>query len=62
MSSEKIDPNMYYGNSTLFTEEWLVNSINPETVLFAMRDNAKESLPPEMFEKVVYTVSWKYTP
>jgi len=62
MSSEKIDPNMAYGNSLSFTEDWLLSSKCPEVALFSMRDNAKESLPPEMFEKVVYTVSWKYTP
>jgi hypothetical protein len=53
---------MAYGNSLSFTEDWLLSSKCPEVALFSMRDNAKESLPPEMFEKVVYTVSWKYTP
>jgi hypothetical protein len=56
MSSEKRDPKKKYGNTVWTTEEDVLKAFQ------AVKDNAKESLPPDMFEKVVYYISWKYTP
>ena len=56
MSSEKRDPEQIYGNTIL---------VEPESIKYDMEslmDNARESLPPEMMEKVSYFLSWKYEP
>lgn len=56
MSSEKRDPEQIYGNTIL---------VEPESIEYDMEslmDNAKESLPEDMFIKVKYFLSWRYEP
>jgi len=68
MSSEKRDPKKQYGNTVYlndkpFTQQWTpADVVQLQHVFDAVMKNAKESLPPKMFKKVVYSISWKYTP